>query len=383
MKVGILTYHRAFNYGAHLQACALCNRLNEEEDIDAEIIDFQMEREKKHYEVKYYSWNRTIRSLLKGRYFFERALEKSFKKAVNNPVMRKSDQYMVSDSTDDFAKFVDGKYDVIIVGSDEVWKTNNFRGFPSPYWLFGNLHCRKMSYAASSRVSFRDTLTAEEYPMVQNALQDFQFIGVRDELTYKEVKRALRHENNIHLCCDPSFLYDFDVSDTAVWDRLARKPKFDKTKKTIIVMLDNPQMADQILKNLSDFNLVSVHKHHPGFINFPDLEPMEWLCLIKNADFIIASFFHAVCFSIVFNKPFLALGTKKKKSKLAELLNDPVFASQYIDDGELSNIKERINMIMRSPRDYSEIVANNRKSFDVFLKELRRQPEQNAGSEEK
>ena len=42
MKVGILTYHRSVNYGAYLQALALCKKLNCEQDISAEIIDFRM-----------------------------------------------------------------------------------------------------------------------------------------------------------------------------------------------------------------------------------------------------------------------------------------------------------------------------------------------------
>ena len=42
MKVGILTFHRSLNYGAFLQAVCLCERLNQEKDISAEIIDFDM-----------------------------------------------------------------------------------------------------------------------------------------------------------------------------------------------------------------------------------------------------------------------------------------------------------------------------------------------------
>ncbi len=45
IKVGILTYHRSCNYGAHLQALSLCLRLNDEGDINAEIIDFRMKVE--------------------------------------------------------------------------------------------------------------------------------------------------------------------------------------------------------------------------------------------------------------------------------------------------------------------------------------------------
>ena len=38
MKIGIVTFHRALNYGAVLQAYALCHFLNDN-GFDAEIID--------------------------------------------------------------------------------------------------------------------------------------------------------------------------------------------------------------------------------------------------------------------------------------------------------------------------------------------------------
>ncbi len=371
MKVGILTYHRAYNYGAYLQACALCNRLNLESDIDAEIIDFQMYREKKHYEVKYYPLKRKLHRIVRGTYFFEKTIERCFKKALNDPVMKKSEDYLLSDSIWDFQGFVDGKYDVIIAGSDEIWKMNNFRGFPSPYWLFGNLHCKKMAYAASSRVNFRDELSVSDYEKMQNALEDFCFIGVRDSLTYKEVYRAIHRDDIIHMCCDPSFLFDFNLSDADVMKRLSRKMGYKKNRKTVLVMLDDNYTAKQIRKSLRKYNLVSVYKPHRGYINFAEIEPLEWLSLIKNSDFIIASFFHAICFSIIYNKPFLAVGTNNKKSKLIGVLDDPRLEERYIDIDSFFDLEGKIKKIYHSNADFSSIVENKRKSFDVFLKELR------------
>ena len=51
MKVGILTYHRALNYGAFLQAVCLCERLNAEKEISAEIIDYDMQSAQNVYKL--------------------------------------------------------------------------------------------------------------------------------------------------------------------------------------------------------------------------------------------------------------------------------------------------------------------------------------------
>lgn len=49
MKIGILTYHSSHNYGAFLQAYALCNALSEKTGNEVEIINFSMEKAENMY----------------------------------------------------------------------------------------------------------------------------------------------------------------------------------------------------------------------------------------------------------------------------------------------------------------------------------------------
>ena len=147
IKAGILTFHRAINYGAYLQSCALCNRLNQEENIDCEIIDFRM---KKEFEFYNYQQNRSTlkKILLPQKTKFLSNIQNTFDSAFHDPIMRLSSESLVSDSQEEFIDFVKGKYDVIIAGSDEIWKIDNIRGFPNPFWLKGDPGAIKVSYAA-------------------------------------------------------------------------------------------------------------------------------------------------------------------------------------------------------------------------------------------
>ena len=191
MKIGIITYHRACNYGAFLQARALCNRLNEENDLEAEIIDFRMKKELMFYSVDRCRWTLNLKRIVRQRFFFEKKLFDSFEKAQNEDPAPKSGRYLLSDRIKDFQEFVRNQYDVIIAGSDEIWKVNSFRGFPTPYWLMGDLGCRKFAYAASARVDFKECLDVEKFRELKAALDDFEFIGVRDQLTYDAVKNII------------------------------------------------------------------------------------------------------------------------------------------------------------------------------------------------
>ena len=52
MRVGILTYHRSHNYGAFLQAYSLCAKLNEYENVDCEIVNYNLASEDTVYKKK-------------------------------------------------------------------------------------------------------------------------------------------------------------------------------------------------------------------------------------------------------------------------------------------------------------------------------------------
>ena len=94
IKVGILTFHRAYNYGAYLQACALCNRLNQEEDIECEIIDFRMQKD-----VEFYNSHQnrsTLEKILRPQKTkFLSNKPKAFERAAYDPIMRLSLESLV------------------------------------------------------------------------------------------------------------------------------------------------------------------------------------------------------------------------------------------------------------------------------------------------
>lgn len=330
MKVGILTYHRAINYGAYLQACALCNRLNEESDVTAELIDFHMDREVQKYS---YNWSLPVRMRHLQKYRFLKSREQAFKFALNDSIMIRSKEYQKSNSVDDFVAFVKDKYDVIVVGSDEVWNFNNFRGFPNPYWLLGDLGCRKLSYAASSRQDF-SALSAENRNLIKENLLQFDFIGVRDKITKHEIEKLIPGIE-VHLCCDPTFLYDFKLKKKKMTELMQGRKGYDATKANVVVMSDDRQLNDYIYRSLrKDYNLISVASCNAKYINVPDITPLQWLDFINSADVVFTTYFHGTCFGIITQTPFLSFGSKTKSSKVSALLLDNGFEEYYVNDTE-------------------------------------------------
>ena len=114
-KTGIITFHRAYNYGALLQAYALQNKVSEITG-NAEIIDFVNYVDVKKKE----SFKRKLILLAREILYLDRTLgyNKRKKKMDNfiNTKMKLSKPYDVNT-----IKETNAIYDSFIVGSDQVW----------------------------------------------------------------------------------------------------------------------------------------------------------------------------------------------------------------------------------------------------------------------
>ncbi len=372
MKIGILTYHHACNYGAHLQACALCSRINQEPDMEAEIIDFRMTKEADYYSNKAWSLKRRIKNF--RAYRFTMNVYKAFDRAdCSMGIAKRSSESLTSDSIEKFTGFVKDKYDIIVAGSDEIWNTKSFRGFPTPYWLPTDVGARKISYAASSRVDFTK-MSEEDRNKVKSILSEFEFLGVRDDITYDQIKNLIGDEK-LCKCCDPSFIYNFEVGNK-LSDKITGNSSFDSSKKTILLMTENDAIAEKVVNCVKGrYNIISVFHWHSGCINIADLDPAEWLETIKNVDLVMASYFHAICFSIMQKTRFIALETPGKSAKLMDLVADTKFEDKLKRDAinviSSSLIDESINAELIE-EEYDEFINEKRSNINCFIEALRR-----------
>jgi len=152
----------------------------------------------------------------------------------------------------------------------------------------------------------------------------------------------------------------------------AEQAKLDPSKKTVVVMLDEKKVLEAIREQLGDkYNLVAVFHRCRGYISVADLDQFEWLELIANADMVLSSFFHGVCFSIVEQTPFVAIGTKIKRSKLDDLLLGTELEGHYVY-GDALNIADWAKLVEAyEPTDTTHFVHEKRDAFISYLNRLR------------
>lgn len=116
MRIGILTFHYACNYGAMLQTYATQEFLRSM-GHDVCVVDYR----NKAVEEGYAAWNFKI-DLLK-------TLPRAFSRAMRNSRFRHFMKECLVLSKDPFDSF-----DVLLFGSDQIWNEMITGGFDKIYW---------------------------------------------------------------------------------------------------------------------------------------------------------------------------------------------------------------------------------------------------------
>lgn len=296
-KIGILTYHRAYSYGAKLQAYALATYLASI-GFEAEVIDYGHIGEEKLRKIGTKS--------LKD--FIVTTLCYIASSCAEPQRIQRFDEFLdmiphspVHYDKKDIAE-ANEEYDYFVTGSDQVWNPQYNEGDLTYLLDFVKDNKKKFSYAASFGVSQLPDDTLQAYKPLLTA---FNKILIR-EVTGKSLLRTqLGLDSQIVL--DPTFLLS-----RGHWEGLANYP-LSKPLKYILSfqIIDRDAHYDAMLDYLHRklgyevIELKDSFRYKPWrWPIYAKAGPKEFLGLIKNAEVIVTNSFHATVFSILFHKPF-------------------------------------------------------------------------------
>lgn len=396
MKIGILTFHRAYNYGAFLQSFALSSELIKL-GYNVEIIDYMPLTlmngyrpikviEKNGIETKHpsiYFIKNIIFKILNYDYIVKK---NSFDKIRNKYIWMDMDKIPVSsentisDSVDELKKIADNCYDMIIVGSDAVW--NDFQtNCPYIYYL-DNIECRyKVSYAASAYGMSYEKKSQQQLKRISKNLDMFNLISCRDEYTEREVSKLTNQK--VYHTCDPTLFLNMSIFDE--YAGAAKKKLLDAgvdfQKKLIFLMGDRNigRLLKKLVKN--DYMLVGIYNYNQyADVNVPTLTPFEWVASFRYFEFTVTSYFHCSIFSMLNHVPVIGIDkltafSIKHKSKLEDLferlgVKDTYFTSNI----EAEEFAKAIKIVNKRKFDLKWIEAldlaiiNEKKTGKQFLK---------------
>lgn len=318
-NIKIITFHNAHNYGAFLQIFALQKKIEEKNNV--EIINYKNHIIMDIYKI-FYIDKTNIRSLFKSVIsnilFLNKKVIKFFKfnKIIKNNLNLTQKVYF----SEDDLKADAPEADIYITGSDQVWNSEITLGLQDSYTLnFGSTNVKRISYAASIGNS---KIPYNEKNIYMDKISRIDYISVREE-NAKNTLKEIGINKPIEVVLDPTLLLD-----KTEWDKKLIKDKSIKSKYILAYFIEQDEEYEKILNNLSGITgLKIVHftkRNKYKKNNFKSAftsDPFEFVSLIKNAEYVVCTSFHATVFSIIFNKKFWVIPHRKTGSRVTNLLD--------------------------------------------------------------
>jgi hypothetical protein len=354
-KIGILTFHNAYNYGAVLQAYALKKVIGN----NGEIINYS-NNYFKTLEFFLKKNNDIKRKILKVMFYrkFKERIDKFhlFQQLLvdNKPLIEDNELYKLNDT-----------YDLFVTGSDQVWNLQ-CSGYKTAYFLdFVQQAKKKNSYAASFG---SDHISKDNIQIIQKSLKDFQNISVRETSAKSIVEKLTGRE--VPVVLDPTLLLTNEN-----WDELLYNFKIKNKEKNkyilLYTVLNGDKIADYARKiskktGLKLYCITSSLRPQYGMKCIRNAGPLEWLSMVKNAEIIITNSYHGLAFSLIYNKQFyieLLPPPSQSNARILDLLEDLKLTDRIIND------KNNLNDNTFSYKNINDVIEKKRQDSLNFLKE--------------
>ncbi|MDE7154146.1 MAG: polysaccharide pyruvyl transferase family protein [Muribaculaceae bacterium] len=277
MKVGIITFHWATNYGAVLQAYALQEAVKSL-GHEVEIINYKP----RLYNDNLWTFIRFRKFLNFNKYKIDRSKEQLMESFRKLCLTSRTERYS---SLSQLQKNVHD-YDVLITGSDQVLNPSFLQsgewGGSTAYFLnFGGEKVRRLSYAASfGTTDYPELLIKKVKPLIER----FHAVSARENSGI-EIFKAMGAKNPT-VVCDPTLLQNADF-----YDNIIDKEKSFPIKKRGYFLRNREKKIADVLTRLD----VSIFKDE--FIT-------DWIASIKKSSHFITNSFHGVVFCLLYHVPF-------------------------------------------------------------------------------
>lgn len=314
MKVGILTFHNAINYGAVLQTYAT-QEILKSLGYEAEVIDYHnkaIDSAYRGFDFKLMP-KRHPKGLVKYIIYCLRfkKRKKAFDKFSSSYLNLSQKRYIQG------VDMVISGYDNILIGSDQLWNTILTNGFDDIYWgNFESGKAKKIAWAVSMNYMSHDETEVEK---IKSYLNNFYAISVREEVLKVWLNKLTQEPVTIVL--DPTLTLSADK-----WNNITPNNNFGDYILSFSVLYQEEvyKTAKQLSKStgLKVIYLKAYSDHKIGTNILQHAGPLAFLSLIKNAKYVVTGSFHGTAFSIIFKKNFYSIMDKRTpNTRITSLLS--------------------------------------------------------------
>ena len=302
LKIGVLTFHRCINYGSYWQARCLAEGL-QARGHQAVILDHDSDR------VNRVEWTCAFQPVLpttvpKSDYpLYREKILKFFQTFKSLPL---SPRFQLENPAEM------EEYDMVVVGSDEVWNLSHpWFGGCSIFYGDGLKAQRLVSYAAS--FGNYDASWGME-PAWAEKLRNFSMISVRDENSQTIIKNALGFVPEMVL--DPCLQFPVHPEER----------NLNQLQKPYVAVYGHnftESFAREIRNwaNSRNLPLISIgYRNDWADEQWLTADPHDFAHFMAQSEAVATNFFHGCVFALRNAKPFVCETTPYRRYKLQGLM---------------------------------------------------------------
>nr|WP_297769048.1 polysaccharide pyruvyl transferase family protein [uncultured Butyrivibrio sp.] len=374
-KVAIVSCYFQHNYGSMLQALATQMALDKL-GIDNETVNIDgFRHEIKKAKIKYFAKAAISSDILLSKMGMAKNVLR--KKIINDDYafnckirsqkfddfykrsIRLSQAYA---SIKDLSANCINKYSAVLVGSDQLWLPANIA---ADYYTL-NFVPEKVNTIAYATSFGQSSLPKDSSKKAKVFLKKIKNIGVREESGQKLVKDLTGID--VPVVCDPTILFSGDE-----WMSIQKESPIVGGEYILCYFLGNNPSHREFAKRLKEatgckivalVNLDEYIKSDNDYADITpyDIDPADFLNLIRNATYVCTDSFHCSVFSILYKKSFFTFRryTRKTKSSTNSRL-DTLFKMAGLD-----------NRIFDGNEDVVELI-NQKIDFDYAIAKLEKE----------
>lgn len=299
LPIGILTFHRCINYGSYWQARCLAEGVAATTGTGVRILDHASRR------VELKEWRCALRPELRAP-----GDRKAHARKVR--AFAQAQRALPLGTAFDLARpGAAGAWGTVVVGSDEVWNFSHpWYGSTTAFFGVGVQASRLVAYAAS--FGNHDAAHGID-PRFGEHLRRFSAISVRDRNSARLVREASGREPVTVL--DPCLLFA---------DRLREAVTVDEEPELVLYGHDFPDWLAGPVRAYARarrLRIVSLG-YHNSWADEQRLSvgPESFRRIMARAAAVVTNFFHGCVFSLVFGRPFAAVLSDYRSTKVQDLL---------------------------------------------------------------
>lgn len=248
--------------------------------------------------------------------------------------------------------------DTFLVGSDQVFRPIYAKDCLYQFFLnFVEPTKKKISISASFGVTKEKLLEesdSQTLAQIEESLKSFDLISVREKSGVEICKDVFGVD--AEWIIDPVF-----ILDKSYFEEIAKTSSQDFNNKVVSYVI-NQKSNSKIVEKYRQKNNVEIKELYKSKM------PMEdWLNAVRNCELLITDSFHAVCFAIIFHKPFICI--TNPHTGIARY--ESIFEMLQIKSQLISNDIEELNEESIFKIDYiktDELIEKERQRGLEFLK---------------